>query len=65
MHAQPLHGDTYAEQVEADEDRLRNATGLTHSQYIDALRMLVASQLVDAEFLLAEHQLPIPWVSAK
>lgn len=52
---------TYAEQVEDDEDRLRNATGLTHDQHIAALRMLVTAQLVEAEFLLAEYRLPVPW----
>ena len=52
---------TYAEQVESDALQLRAATGLTHDQHIAALRMLVTAQLMEAEFLLAEHQLPIPW----
>lgn len=51
----------YAEQVEDDTARLMAATGLTHDQHIAALRLLVTAQLMEAEFLLAEHQLPIPW----
>lgn len=52
---------TYAEQVEDDTARLMAATGLTHDQHIAALRLLVTAQLMEAEFLLAENQLPIPW----
>lgn len=52
---------TYAEQVESDALQLRAATGLTHDQHIAALRLLVTAQLMEAEFILAEHQLPIPW----
>lgn len=51
---------TYAEQIEADQARLQAVGCLTHSQYIDALRMLVAVQVKAAEFMLADHQLPIP-----
>jgi len=51
----------YAEQVEDDTAQLMAATGLTHDQHIAALRLLVTAQLVEAEFLLAEHGLPIPW----
>lgn len=50
----------YAEQVEDDTARLLAATGLTHDQHIAALRLLVTAQLMEAEFMLADHQLPIP-----
>lgn len=52
---------TYAEQIEADQERLRAVGCLTHDQYIDALKLAVAKRLKADEFLLAEHQLPIPW----
>lgn len=51
----------YVEQIEADAARLKAATGLGHDDYIAALRLLIAEQVRAAEFLLADHQLPIPW----
>lgn len=51
----------YAEQIEADAIRLRAATGLSHAEYIVALTLLVIGQMKEAEFLLADHGLPIPW----
>lgn len=51
---------TYAEQIEVYEARLRAATGMTHSQHITALELLVAGQLLKAESLLISYGLPIP-----
>lgn len=51
----------YTEQIESDATQLRAATGLSHAQHIAALRLLVAAQMKEAEFLLADHGLPIPW----
>ena len=56
----PMLSAPYAEQIEADAARLKDATGLTHHQYIEALRLLVTEQLRQGQFDLAEHQLPIP-----
>lgn len=56
---------TYAEQLERDAATLNVVTGLTHDRHIEALRLLIAKQLKECEFLLAEHQLPIPWTGAK
>lgn len=54
-------GTTYAEQIEADQARLQASGWMTHARYIGAMRLMAAAQLVEAEFLLAEHQLAIPW----
>ena len=51
---------TDAEQIEADQARLRASGWMTHARYIGAMRLMAAAQLVEAEFLLADHQLPIP-----
>ena len=56
----PVLSAPYAEQIEADAARLKAATGLTHDQHIAALRLVVAVQVKAAEFMLADHQLPIP-----
>lgn len=56
----PILSAPYAEQIEADATRLKAATGMTHAQYIEALRLLVAEQVKQAQFDLADHQLPIP-----
>jgi len=56
----PILSAPYAEQIEADSTRLKAATGMTHAQYIEALRLLVAEQVKQAQFDLADHQLPIP-----
>lgn len=51
---------TYAEQIESDQARLQASGWMTHSRYIGAMRLMAAAQLKAAEFLLADHQLPIP-----
>lgn len=51
---------SYQEQLAVDADRLQRATGLTHGQYMVALRLLILSQLREAESLLERHQLPAP-----
>lgn len=50
----------YLEQVTQDAARLRAATGMSHAEFIDALRLLVLGQMKKCEFLLADHGLPIP-----
>jgi hypothetical protein len=57
--------DPYATQIAQDQAQLRAATGLGHAEYIAALTLLVAEQARQAEFLLAEHHLPIPWPARK
>lgn len=55
-----MTGDPYAAQLAGDAAQIRAATGLTHNEFIEAMRLLIAQQLKECTFLLADHQLPIP-----